>query len=175
MSYLNNYLYIFKSFQQQINNFFLFICIVYFDIGDPIWECKKCGALLWYQERKDKSRNTTVPKFQLCCGAGKVQLPLLDQPPEYLQHLLHDHHSRDSKNYQANTRTYNAMFSFTSPGMDMDTPTNKGRGPPTIRLHGQACHRIGSMLPMSGNRPKFAQLYIYDTDNEISNRMGTFM
>jgi hypothetical protein len=63
----------------------------------------------------------TVPKFQLCCGSGKVQLPLLEQPPQYLHHLLHDHQSRDIKNYQANTRTYNAMFSFTSPDMNMDT------------------------------------------------------
>lgn len=152
------------------------ICIQigYYDIGDPVWECEFCGSLMWYQERKDKSRDTTQPKFTLCCGSGNVQLPQLEQPPPILQHLLFDNQSRDSKNYQANARVYNAIFSFTSPGMSMDTDIGKGRGPPTLRLHGQTCHRIGSMLPLAGQRPKFAQLYIYDTDNEISNRISSF-
>ncbi|XP_019178737.1 PREDICTED: uncharacterized protein LOC109173852 [Ipomoea nil] len=30
---------------------------------------------------------------------------------------------------------------------------------------------MGSLLPQSGERPKFAQLYIYDTQNEITNRI----
>jgi hypothetical protein len=89
-------------------------------------------------------------------------------------HLLFDNQSKDSKKFQANTRTYNVMFSFTSPGMELDKSYNNGRGPPTLRLQGQICHRIGSMLPLAGQRPKFAQLYIYDTENEVSNRMSTF-
>jgi hypothetical protein len=129
---------------------------------------------MWYQERKQKSKNTSNPKFQLCCAAGKVQLPQLEQPPQLLQNLLSQNQGTQSKNYQANARTYNAMFSFTSPGMNMDDQTMKGRGPPILRMQGQTCHRIGSMLPLKGQRPKFAQLYIYDTDNEIKNRIGTF-
>jgi len=66
------------------------------------------------------------------------------------------------------------MFSFTSPSMKFDDKTNKGRGPPTYRMQGQKCHIIGSMLPLEGERPKFAQLYIYDTKNEISNKIGSF-
>ena len=31
---------------------------------------------------------------------------------------------------------------------------------------------IGSLLPMVNNPPKFAQLYIYDTDNEVKNRLA---
>lgn len=56
------------------------ICIQigYYDIGDPVWECEFCGSLMWYQERKDKSRDTTQPKFTLCCGSGNVQLPQLE-------------------------------------------------------------------------------------------------
>lgn len=146
---------------------------MYGDIGDPVWECPDCSAMMWYQERKQKNKHTQNPKFHLCCGSGKVQLPLLEQPPELLQRLLLDQ-TKASKNYQSNARTYNAMFSFTSPGMNMDTTTNKGRGPPTLRMQGQTCHRIGSMLPLAGQRPKFAQLYIYDTENEISNRIGCF-
>ncbi|PNY08607.1 ATP-dependent DNA helicase PIF1 [Trifolium pratense] len=33
---------------------------------------------------------------------------------------------------------------------------------------------IGTLLPGEGFKPKFAQLYIYDTDNEVSNRLLHF-
>jgi hypothetical protein len=66
------------------------------------------------------------------------------------------------------------MFAFTSPVMQLDSHIKKGRGPPTIRIQGQICHRIGSMLPVEGQGPKFAQLYIYDTENEVKNRMHIF-
>jgi hypothetical protein len=49
---------------------------------------------------------------------------------------------------------------------------NDGNGPPVFVMNGENYHHIGSLLPMPGESPKFAQLYIYDTDNEISNRMA---
>lgn len=64
------------------------------------------------------------------------------------------------------------MFAFTSPGGKIDRSFNNGRGPPSIRIQGQSCHRIGSLLPMPGHTPKFAQLYIYDTENELQHRIG---
>jgi len=64
------------------------------------------------------------------------------------------------------------MFAFTSPGIKIDTSYNTGRGPPTFRIHGQTHHLIGSLLHMPNNPPKFAQLYIYDTDNEINNGLS---
>jgi hypothetical protein len=33
-------------------------------------------------------------------------------------------------------------------------------------------HRTGSLLPPDGDAPKLIQLYIYDTENEVSNRLG---
>ncbi|XP_075088408.1 uncharacterized protein LOC142170407 [Nicotiana tabacum] len=39
-------------------------------------------------------------------------------------------------------------------------------------MSGQNYHHIGSLLPEIGKKPQFAQLYIYDTENEISNRMS---
>ncbi|XP_020967606.1 uncharacterized protein LOC107615768 [Arachis ipaensis] len=35
-------------------------------------------------------------------------------------------------------------------------------------------HRIGNLLPDPGQKPKFAQLYIYDTQHEIMHRQGIF-
>ena len=48
------------------------------------------------------------------------------------------------------------MFEFTSVGIKLDKSINCSRGPPTIKIQGQPCHRIGSLLPMSGKEPKFA-------------------
>jgi len=72
------------------------------------------------------------------------------------------------------------MFAFTSPGAKIDNKYNNGGGPPNLRIQGQSCHRIGSLLPPIGQQPKFAQLYIYDTENEIHNiiqslRYNTFV
>ncbi|KAF1885816.1 hypothetical protein Lal_00042688 [Lupinus albus] len=67
------------------------------------------------------------------------------------------------------------MFAFTSLGAKIYRLVNNGRGPPTIRIQGQPCHHIGSMLHMPGQLPKFAQLYIYDTEHEIQNRMNGIM
>ncbi|XP_076895911.1 uncharacterized protein LOC143548702 [Bidens hawaiensis] len=43
-----------------------------------------------------------------------------------------------------------------------------------FRLGGENYHSLGSLLPMSGQNPRFSQLYIYDTENEISNRRSIF-
>ncbi|KAL5670594.1 hypothetical protein ACJX0J_022815 [Zea mays] len=32
-------------------------------------------------------------------------------------------------------------------------------------------HQIGSLLPSDGSSPKYLQLYIYDTANEVQNRL----
>ncbi|XP_058786723.1 uncharacterized protein LOC131661242 [Vicia villosa] len=144
----------------------------YYDVGDADSVCQQCGAQMWYLERNEKHRNRSIPKFSMCCRNGKIQLPFLKMPPKYLQHLLFDSDTVQSRNFQQNIRMYNMVFAFTSPGTKMDNRFNNGGGPPTFRIQGQACHRIGSMLPMPGQTPKFAQLYIYDTEHEIQHRIN---
>ena len=39
-------------------------------------------------------------------------------------------------------------------------------------VHSQVYHFIGSLLPNERQAPKFAQLYIYDTENEMRNRLN---
>lgn len=70
-----------------------------------------------------------------------------------------------------NIRQYNCLFAFTSMGANIDHSVNDGRGPPVFKINGQVHHRIGSLLPRDGSPPKFIQLYIYDTANEVNNRM----
>jgi hypothetical protein len=66
------------------------------------------------------------------------------------------------------------MFAFTSMGGQTNTKINNGRGPPQFILSGMNYHRIGSLLPEAGTTPKFAQLYIVDTQHEVQNRASFF-
>ncbi|KAL6550413.1 hypothetical protein OROMI_020901 [Orobanche minor] len=143
----------------------------YLDLGDPIYNCEYCGAYMWYEERSEKSKNPLYQKFSQCCSKGKIQLPLLKEPPSLLRNLLNGVDPR-STNYINNIRAYNMTFSFTSMGGKVDTSVNKGSGPYVFKIQGANYHRIGTLLPQSGSYPKFSQLYIYDTDNEVTNRIN---
>ena len=63
------------------------------------------------------------------------------------------------------------MFSFTSTGGVVDKEINKGHGPYVFCMHGKKYHHIGTLLPEEGSKPCWAQLYIYDTENEVQNRI----
>ncbi|KAH0757108.1 hypothetical protein KY290_020601 [Solanum tuberosum] len=139
--------------------------------GDPIYECQYCGAYFWYAERIDKKCKKKRPVFTLCCGHGKIKLPNPKDPPTVLKELLFGSGEK-SNHFRENIRTYNSMFSFTSMGGKIDASVNQTKGPRTFRLSGQNYHKIGSLLPNEGSTPKFAQLYIYDTENEVTNRMN---
>ena len=134
-------------------------------------QCRHCNAKMWYNENISKRSNGSSPLFS--CGDDKVKLPLLQNPPKFLQQVLFEQNTAHAKNYQQNIRTYNMMFAFTSAGIKFDKTISHLRDPPTVRIQGQPCHRIGSLLPMPGKEPKFAQLYIYETENEVQNRINT--
>lgn len=68
-------------------------------------------------------------------------------------------------------RQYNCLFAFTSMGARIDNSINDGRGPPLFKICGQVHHRVGSLLPLDDSAPQFLQLYVYDTANEVSNRL----
>nr|GEX45435.1 DNA helicase [Tanacetum cinerariifolium] len=63
---------------------------------------------------------------------------------------------------------------MTSLGVNVDNSINNGKGPYIFRVSGQIYHWIGSMCPEEGSDPRFLQLYIYDTTNEVKNRMAHF-
>nr|XP_025625385.1 uncharacterized protein LOC112717618 [Arachis hypogaea] len=129
-------------------------------------------AWMWSGERLAKSKQSPQPKFSLCCMEGKIELPLLSVPPDELI-LLHTGGDQRSIHFLKNIRTFNSMFCFTSMAGKIDRGVNNGTAPPIFKLGGQNYHSIGSLLPPDSLRPTFAQLYIYDTENEIDNRIGT--
>ncbi|KAK4562376.1 hypothetical protein RGQ29_005026 [Quercus rubra] len=104
------------------------------------------------------------PKFSLCCM----------QAPPLIDELLDPFGSQKSKTFRTLIRSYNAMFAMTSMGGKVDSRINDGRHPYIFKLNGQNHHRIGTLLPNDGEDPQFAQLYFYDTENEVQHRMNVF-
>ena len=142
-------------------------------LGKPNCVCEFCNAIMWHGERSTSTSNITVPKFGLCCKEGKVKLPPLKQAPLYLRQLLRYNERGESSNFCKNIRLYNSMFAFTSMGGKVDYEINKqASGPYVFCVNGQNYHQIGTLLPKDDvTKPKFAQLYIHDTENEVRNRI----
>lgn len=125
---------------------------------------------MWNKERNNKSCPRKEPTFSLCCRNGQVHIDKDPPPPEPLASLLSG--GEKSQHFKQNIRVYNCMFSFTSTGGKVDNQINRGRGPYCFRLQGQNYHLLGSLVPSDGSNPKFCQLYIYDTENEVDNRIN---
>lgn len=140
---------------------------LYIDLGDCSWTCQYCNAYFWYGERlKGTSKNTV--RYNRCCGGGQVYLREELEPPYYIKELFKDRH------FLEHIRAYNQMFSMTSFGATIDESVNDGRGPYVFKISGQIYHWIGTMCPEVNKEPKFLQLYIYDTQNEVTNRLNAF-
>lgn len=83
--------------------------------------------MLWYEERLEKKRNSKNPKFSLCCMQGKVELPLLKEPPSPLNEFLKNDDAQ-SRIVQENIRCLNGMLSFTSMGERLTQQSTMGEG-----------------------------------------------
>jgi hypothetical protein len=106
----------------------------------------------------------------MCCDHGQVQISLLRDPPAELKHLFSDL-TPAAIEFRSNIQQYNAALAFTSLGVDVDRTVNNGRGPYVFRVHGELCHRFGSLCPSDGRAPVYAQLYIYDPRIALDERM----
>nr|VDD48462.1 unnamed protein product [Brassica oleracea] len=133
--------------------------------NNPILECPSCGALVWQSESTGRDPRTKELRFTICCNQGQIKLPPMRQPPPVLEKLL------QCKQFRETIRVYNALLAFTSIGENIDYSVVFGRGPFTFRIQGQTYHRIGSLIPKPGLPPKYLQLYIFDTANEVKNRL----
>jgi hypothetical protein len=68
------------------------------------------------------------------------------------------------RDFRDNLRMYNNIFSFCSLGVEIDESVWGPKEIYTFRIKGVFSHRIGSLLPVEREQPKFAQIYITDTD-----------
>ena len=138
------------------------------NIGAMEASCCKCHAKMWSQEIHTGSMSNNTAKFSTCCSQGKVILPSSPEPPHLLKNLLSER-SAEGTHFRTNIRAYNSSLAFTSLGVNEQFL--KGRGPPTFRIQGTVCHRTGQLLPEEGEQPKFSQIFIYDVQNQLTNRM----
>ncbi|XP_022032333.1 uncharacterized protein LOC110933417 [Helianthus annuus] len=141
----------------------------YLDHGDQVVVCGVCNAKLWKFEAGKGRVYLGRTSYTLCCGYGKVHLPDFKETCEEYQNLFKSLDDK-SKHFLLNIRRFNSMFAFTSMGGKVDSKINRGNAPYVYRISGENYHSLGSLLPKEGAEPKFVQLYIYDTDNEVCNR-----
>jgi len=145
--------------------------------------CPSCGALHWMEERLAQSSERS-PKFGMCCKSGKISWPAMPDPPEPLRSLLDgtnqsnrmssaslNSDSLEAKEFRENIRNYNNAFAFSSLGVKIDPSVYGAHGIFTFRIQGELCHRISTLLPPDGEPPKFAQLYIYDSNPQSQAQM----
>nr|GEW05746.1 helitron helicase-like domain-containing protein [Tanacetum cinerariifolium] len=140
----------------------------YADFGDCNQQCQHCGAAFWFGERLKGHSNYRRPEYHLCCEGGRIYMQPSQDPPEYFKNLL------QNKHFMENIRAYNQMFAMTSFGAKINESINQGRGPYVFKVSGKIYHWIGSLCPPPGESPRFLQLYIYDTNHEVENRMRHF-
>ncbi|KAF8149543.1 hypothetical protein B0H34DRAFT_190849 [Crassisporium funariophilum] len=143
------------------------------DLGRMNIACPYCGALHWDAERTAKSRRGGNPEFGICCDHGKVRLPELQCPPATLRALL-EADDAAARDFRTNIRAYNSALAFTSLGVKTDDSINRARGGPTyiFRILGQLCHKTGALEPAPGRAPCYAQLYLYDPQIALQQRMN---
>ncbi|XP_073130774.1 uncharacterized protein [Henckelia pumila] len=78
----------------------------------------------------------------------------------------------DGKEFITYIRSYNNMFAFTSIGIHCDKSlATRNNGIYTCRVQGQVYHFMDQLIPSNNQNPKNLQLYFYDTEHEILNRM----
>lgn len=73
----------------------------YWDIGIPTHTCRYCGAIVWVEERLQKTYNARNSKFGICCSHGRVTLPHYTEQPQRIYNLFCNNDKR-SKYFQAN-------------------------------------------------------------------------
>jgi len=78
-----------------------------------------------------------------------------------------------TSSFKTYVRSYNNAFAFTSMGVRCDRLLCRGdMGVYTFRVQGQVHHYVNSLSPVE-NQPTCLQLYFYDTENEVRNRILT--
>lgn len=127
--------------------------------------CCDCNALVWFDESTEKYRITKRPLLTIFCKQGRIKLLKIQDPPIVLKNLLCD------PSFRNNIRIFNSLLSMCSMGGDIDYSILNYGGPFCFKVHGKNYHSIGSLLPLDDRRPKFLQIYIFDTSNEIKNRL----
>ncbi|KAG6720710.1 hypothetical protein I3842_03G074600 [Carya illinoinensis] len=121
--------------------------------------CRHCKAKRFYHETN-----------RFCCADGTISLAT-NAVPDQLYDLFTSN-TDESAHFKTYVRTYNNKFAFTSFGVKFDEDLcRRNRGIYTFRTQGQIYHYINDLIPLNG-RPSYLQLYFYDTEHELENRIS---
>ncbi|CAG8589826.1 26421_t:CDS:10, partial [Dentiscutata erythropus] len=124
----------------------------------PLTICVHCNA-----------KKFTVESDGFCCSNGSIALANVEVLTNLQELFLRTNDI--GRDFWEKIRAYNSLFSFTSMGTRFDK-TLANNGVYTFRVQGSVYHRIGLFLPSDNNSLQYLQLYIYDTDHEINNRLN---
>ncbi|XP_049360644.1 uncharacterized protein LOC125825341 [Solanum verrucosum] len=105
-----------------------------------------------------------------CCASGYIKLAP-NEVGEDLYKLFTDE-SKEAKLFRKHIRAYNSIFAFTSFGVQLNKELASSRkGIYSFKAQGQIYHDLPSLISKD-ERTRFFQLYFYDTDHEVANRMS---
>ena len=142
-------------------------------------ECPHCHALHFKCEKLTNS-SVVNPKFGICCLQGQIQLPPISESPPVLHNLLTSS-TPGAQKFRDGICQYNSAFAFTSVAVNVDQSVLNGHGPYSFRMHGELCHKMGTLVPRDGQQPVYAQLYIYnnhaslDARNDRNSNLDSFL
>ncbi|XP_021722692.1 uncharacterized protein LOC110690169 [Chenopodium quinoa] len=122
------------------------------------FSCHKCGAKKFMFE-----------SLHFCCGNGDITIAATEYPPELA--YLFTSKDEGAVHFRKYARLYNNLFAFSLLGGHYYANTHKGIY--LFKLHGQMYHFVPDLLPDNDN-PKYLQLYFYDGQHELENRVGCF-
>jgi len=116
-------------------------------IGSMDIVCKHCNA------RKFKSETPST-----CCMDGKVKLASFNPPPPEINNLWFGQ-TTEAKLFRDNARSLNNALCLAS----VEVKEKRFSGwTPSVIFEGRVTQRAGPLLPESGEKPKYAQLYCHD-------------
>jgi hypothetical protein len=90
--------------------------------------------------------------------------------PDLLLSLMNGTHAQSAQ-FLSNIRGYNSALSMASSG---GTIANPPTGISMFAVRGRMYHLIGPPHPVTGQAPRFAQLYIVDRGNQVQARLQHF-
>ena len=131
--------------------------------------CAGCGAFMFPWETSKSTSSGKV--FSACCHYGSIQLVPFKDPPPALQELF-SRTSPQSRQFLDNIRQYNGLVSMASKNITGKLIGFTGHGPQPFKMSGQMYHLTpSSIFPDEGKKPKFSQMFVFDQENELNNRL----
>ncbi|XP_021732988.1 uncharacterized protein LOC110699780 [Chenopodium quinoa] len=104
-----------------------------------------------------------------CCCGGQVVVAANQFPDKLCRLYLSE--EEDAKHFKQYSRMSNNLFAYSSIRGKTESTTFKGIY--LFKMHGQVYHSVPDLLPNDGS-PKFLQLYFYDGQHEVQNRVNCF-